>query len=184
MIEPYGRIASDWITRCWIVAARMSRTLPIAAKRLLSCAGDASGIGGSGGVLPNSGLARHALRCAFVARAALRWPAPPARASSGGELAGVLAPGRRGVALGLRQRARVDLHDVGQPAADDRLAVAVDDVAARRGDRDVADAVLVGLGEVLVAGQHLQEPEAEEDDPEQRERDEAERRRRAPRAPA
>ena len=58
----------------------------------------------------------------------------------------------------------------------ERAAVAVDDVAARRLDLDLAHAVLARLGDVLLAREHLQEPEAEEDDREQRERDAAEHR--------
>src|SRR5918998_1662384 len=55
-----------------------------------------------------------------------------------------------------------------------RPAGAVDDVAARRLDAHVPGAVLARLDEVLVAAEHLQEPEAEEHDGEQRERDPAE----------
>src|SRR4051812_6569228 len=87
--------------------------------------------------------------------------------------AGLLPPPGGRVALGLRQRPRVDLYDIGQAAVDDRLPAAVHDVTARRLDALVAHTVLVGVGDVLVAGQHLQVPQAEEDDREQRERDEA-----------
>ncbi len=56
----------------------------------------------------------------------------------------------------------------GQPRAvvDDDLAVAVDDGAARRHDLDRAQAVVVGLGDELLAAEDLQEPQAEEDDAE------------------
>jgi hypothetical protein len=92
-------------------------------------------------------------------RRALAHPLPPL----GGE-----------VALLLRQRRRVDLDHRGELVADDDLAVAVDDPPARRRDRQRAHAVGVRLGQVLLARQHLQVPQAEEDDREQRERDRAE----------
>ena len=57
---------------------------------------------------------------------------------------------------------------------DEHRPGAVDDLAARRLDAHVARAVLARLDEVLVAAEHLEEPEAEEDDREQRERDPAE----------
>ena len=69
---------------------------------------------------------------------------------------------------------REDLHHRRGAGLDQRPAVAVDDVAARRLDLDLAHAVLAGLADVLVAGQHLQEPEPEEDDREEHERDAAE----------
>ena len=63
-----------------------------------------------------------------------------------------------------RQRRGHDLHGVGRAAGDQRLAFAVEDLAARRGDRQVARAVGVRLLDVLFAGEHLQVPQAEEDD--------------------
>ncbi len=53
----------------------------------------------------------------------------------------------------------------------DDLAVTVDDVAPRGGDRDGLEAVVVGLGDELLAAQDLQEPQAEEDDAEHRQGD-------------
>ena len=66
-----------------------------------------------------------------------------------------------------------DLDRLALAVVDEDVAVAVDDLAARRLDLDLADAVVVRLGQVLVAGQDLQVPEAEEDDPEDHERDAA-----------
>ena len=74
----------------------------------------------------------------------------------------------------VRERAGDDLHDRRDPRLDQHAAVAVDDVAARRLDPDLADAVLARLGDVVLARQHLQEPQAEEDDREQHEREAAE----------
>ncbi len=68
------------------------------------------------------------------------------------------------VELGLRDLGREDLHDRGGARLDERLAVAVDDVAARRLDLDLAHAVVARLADVVVAGQDLEEPEPEEDD--------------------
>ena len=94
---------------------------------------------------------------------------PPAL--GGGEpLAVVLG----GVELGVGHRVGQDLHDRGGARLDERAAVAVDDVAARRLDLDLADAVLARLDDVVVAGQHLQEPEPEEQHREQHEREAAE----------
>ena len=53
-------------------------------------------------------------------------------------------------------------------------AVAVDDDAARRVDRDRAHAVLARLRPVLGAREHLERPEAQEEHGEDGERDEAE----------
>ena len=63
-----------------------------------------------------------------------------------------------------RQRRGHDLHRVGRAARDDRLPFAVEDLAPRRRDRQIPRAVRVGLLHVLFAGQHLQVPQAEEDD--------------------
>ena len=60
------------------------------------------------------------------------------------------------------------------PPGREHGAVAVEDVAARRRDRDVADDVGGGLGGVLGAGQDLQVPQAEGDHAEQQEDDDAE----------
>ena len=76
--------------------------------------------------------------------------------------------------LGGRQGLRHDLDDRRDARLDQHLAVAVDDVPARRLDLDLAHAVLARLRDVVLAGQHLQEPEAEEDDGEQHEGDAAE----------
>ncbi len=85
-----------------------------------------------------------------------------------------LTPLRRQVALGLRQLGGVDLDHHRDVVGDDRPAVAIDDVPARSLDAQVAHAVDRRLREELVARQHLQVPEAEEHDREQRERDAAE----------
>jgi hypothetical protein len=89
-------------------------------------------------------------------------------------LAGLLAPGGGEVALLVGQRRRVELDDDRTAVAHDDLAAAVDDLAARRLDAQLAYAVDRRLGEELVARQHLQVPEAKEDDREQREGDAAE----------
>ena len=81
-------------------------------------------------------------------------------------------PGLLGVRL--RQLVRRDLDDVRGAAVDQRVAVAIDDLPARRGQLDRAHAVVVRLREIVVSGQHLQVPEAEEDDREHDERDAAE----------
>ncbi len=60
------------------------------------------------------------------------------------------------------------------PVLHQRGAATVDHLAARRLHLDVAHAVARSLCEVLVAREHLQEPQAEEHDREQRERDAAE----------
>ena len=88
-----------------------------------------------------------------------------------GALRHALAPRRRRLALGLGQAGGADLDDDRAAVRHDRLAVAVDDVPARRLDALLADLVVVRLGEVLVAGEDLQVPEPEEDDREQDERD-------------
>src|SRR3712207_9128869 len=57
-------------------------------------------------------------------------------------------PPRRGVGQRLlRQRARVDLHDVRRPVVDEHGAVAVDDLPARRLDAHLAGPVLAGRSE-------------------------------------
>ena len=58
--------------------------------------------------------------------------------------------------------------------ADDHLAVAVEDRAARRLDPDRAQLVVLGGIEILRAGEHLQRPEPEEEDGEDGDRDDAE----------
>ena len=72
---------------------------------------------------------------------------------------------------GGRELAGVDLHRDRYAIVDQHGAVAIDDVAARRRDRDVADPVVVRLRPVLVAREDLEEPQAEEDDREHRQRD-------------
>ena len=84
------------------------------------------------------------------------------------------AQSARQVALVLGQLGGIELDDDREPVGDDDVAVAVDDLAARRLDAQLAHAVDGRLREELVARQHLQVPEAEEDDREQRERDAAE----------
>ena len=86
----------------------------------------------------------------------------------------LLAPRGGGVALAGRQAPRVELDHRRGAVLDDRRAVAVDDRPARRGDGDRPHAVVERLLAVLVAGQHLQVPQAQEDDREERERDAAE----------
>ena len=73
-----------------------------------------------------------------------------------------------------RQLARVDLEGEAGAVADQDVAVAVDDLPARRADAQLAGAVVVGVGQVLVAGEHLQVPEAEEDHGEEGESEAAE----------
>ena len=72
------------------------------------------------------------------------------------------------------QRARDELHHRRHARLDQHGAVAVDDVPARRLDPDLADPVVARLRHVVLARQHLQEPEAEEDDREQHEGEAAE----------
>ena len=74
----------------------------------------------------------------------------------------------------VRQPLRQHLDDERGAVVDQQRAAAVDDLAARRLDLHLAHAVVVRLGEVLVARQHLQVPEAEEDHREQHQRDAAE----------
>ena len=82
---------------------------------------------------------------------------PQQRRPGAGRAPGAARP-RGGSAEGTICTALVDA------AGDDRLAFAVEDLPARRGDRQVAHAVGVGLLDVLFAGEHLQVPQAEEDD--------------------
>ena len=80
-----------------------------------------------------------------------------------------------GLAAGVGgQRVGLDLDDERGAVVHQHGAVAVDDLTARRLDLHLAHAVVVGLREVLVARQHLQVPEAQEHDREQRERDPSE----------
>ena len=94
---------------------------------------------------------------------------------------GLAQPVRRGVdqlrelrqlaaAFGLLggQLARVDLQREAGPVGDDDPPVAVEDLAPRRAHPVLAGAVVVRFGEVLLAVQHLQEPEAEEEDRKER----------------
>ena len=57
---------------------------------------------------------------------------------------------------------------------DDDPAVTVEDRPARRLLADEPDLVVLGGGQVVVAGEHLQRPEPEEEDPEDDERESAE----------
>ena len=79
------------------------------------------------------------------------------------------------VALGGQVLGR-DLERQRGPVVDEHVAVAVEDLAARRLDLDLADLVVLGLGQIAVARQHLQVPEPQEDDREHRQRDPAEHR--------
>ena len=72
------------------------------------------------------------------------------------------------------QLLRADLEGEADPVGDEDVPLAVEDVAARGADPEFAGAVVVGLGQVFVAVEDLQEPEPEEEDPEQRQRDAAE----------
>ncbi len=78
---------------------------------------------------------------------------------------------------GLGHPRRVDLHREPGRVRHDHIAVAVEDVAARRRHDDRAHAVLRGRGHVLVGVQHLQRPQPEEEDAEQHRGDHAQRRR-------
>jgi hypothetical protein len=109
--------------------------------------------------------AQAALELAQVARRRQ----PPALRQ--GEL---LAVALRRLELGLRHRVGQDLDHRRRAGLDERPPVAVHDVAARRLDLDLADAVLARLDDVVVAGQHLEKPEPEEDHREQHEREAAE----------
>ena len=64
-------------------------------------------------------------------------------------------------------------HRVARAVVDQDLAGAVDDPPARRLDVDVAHAVVVRFRAVAVAGEDLEVPQPEEDDPEQNEGDAA-----------
>jgi hypothetical protein len=93
-----------------------------------------------------------------------------------GEAGDVREPGQLRPPLLLlgRELARVDLEGEAGAVADEHVAVAVDDVPTRRPDPHLTGAVVVGIGQVLVAGEHLQVPEAEEDHGEEGEREAAE----------
>jgi hypothetical protein len=86
----------------------------------------------------------------------------------------LLAPGRGRVALGGGQRLGAELDDRRRAVLHEDVAVTVEDLAARRLDAQLAHAVVARLLQVLVARQHLEVPQAEEDDREQHERDPAE----------
>ena len=81
---------------------------------------------------------------------------------------------RRPALLALRQLGRLDLKGERRAVLDQDLAVAVDDLAARRLHGELAHLVVLRLGQVLVAGEHLQVPEAQEDDREGDDADPAE----------
>ena len=78
------------------------------------------------------------------------------------------------LALRPRQLGRLELERQRGPVGDERLSVAIQDLAARRPHRDLADLVVLGRLRVLVPGQHLEVPEAEEDDREHHQRQAAE----------
>ena len=80
----------------------------------------------------------------------------------------------RGVADGDGKVGRRDLDRDRLPALDQGGPVHIDDLAARRGHQHVASAVLLGVSDILVARQDLEEPQAEEDDREHRQREAAE----------
>ncbi len=83
-------------------------------------------------------------------------------------------PPEHPVAPLLRQVADPDLDGGSRDVGDDRVAVSVEDRAARRLDADRPDLVVLGRGEVGVAGEHLQRPEPEEEEAEDAERERAE----------
>ena len=91
--------------------------------------------------------------------------------------AGALGGRERGVvvvallALGGRQRRGHELHDRRRPRRDQLVVVAVDDVSARRLDRQLAAPVALGDRLEAASGEHLQRPQAEEHGREQDERD-------------
>ena len=101
-------------------------------------------------------------------------PAPAGGACSDGCARPAVGVGQ--LEHGLGQLARHDLHDGRDARLDQRAPVAVHDVAARRLDAHLAHAVLARLADVLLAGEHLQEPQAEEHDAEQHEREPAQQR--------
>ena len=68
----------------------------------------------------------------------------------------------------------VELERQAGAVVDQDVAVAVEDVAARGDLFVLASAVVLGLGQVLGAGEHLQVPEPEEEHGEERDRDAAE----------
>ena len=134
--------------RCWIVCGLMPSTRASRRRRSAS-----SGVGGGG-----------------IATTSPRLPSRSLRACGHR-----LTPFGGEVALGLGQALGVELHDGRHLVVDERAALAVDDRAARRLHALEAHAVVGGLALVVVARQHLQVPQAEEDDPEHREGDEPER---------
>jgi hypothetical protein len=75
-----------------------------------------------------------------------------------------------------RQVGGQQLDGVDRRRVDQHLIVLGEDLAARRGDRNPAQIVDLGRLRVLVAGEDLQEPEAEEDDREHRQREGADER--------
>ena len=84
----------------------------------------------------------------------------------------------------LRHVADPQLHRRARDVADDHPALAVEDRAARRLDPDRPQLVVLGRLQVALAREHLQRPEPEEEQGEDRERDDAEDRRPARRGPA
>ena len=74
---------------------------------------------------------------------------------------------------GAGQVGRRELHRDRRLGIHEDVAVAVEDLAPRGRDRQRPHPVDARLRQVLIAGQHLEEPQAEEDDREHRERDAA-----------
>jgi hypothetical protein len=74
----------------------------------------------------------------------------------------------------LRQFLRVELQRQAGPVRDQDVAFAVEDVAPGGDPLELAAAVVLRLGQVLGAGEHLQVPEPEEEHREERHRDPAE----------
>jgi hypothetical protein len=72
-----------------------------------------------------------------------------------------------------RKLRRQQLEREGGAVVDQDVPVAVEDLAARRPDGDLADLVVLRLRQVVVAGQHLEVPEPKEDDREHHQRDPA-----------
>jgi hypothetical protein len=141
--------------------------------------GDRHGRGGAGGARQAAPFATLGAGGAAAVLAQLAVQAAQAR---GGLQPLSLDPGAGGAVVvgelehGLGQLARHDLNDRGDARADQQAAVAVHDVAARRLDAHLAHPVLARLADVVLAREHLQEPQPEEHDREQHEREAAQQR--------
>ena len=143
----YGTRVSDRTTRSWIVRGDMFSARPRRLKRRTRFGVVGSGILICGPFLPFGRRVRE-VTC---------WPHVAAASRSE-----------------TRQPLGIELDHGRDAVLDERLAVAVEHRAARRLDAQLAHAVVARLAQVLVAGEHLQVPEAEEHDAEQREREHAE----------